>query len=101
MPPYLRLVVPSACWNASKMMRCLSSGMPMPVSSTEKAITDSALLEDRVVRLPSLVARLHRERHRAVLGELERVREQVLDDLLQPLEVGGHGARQVAPPGRP
>ena len=24
MPPYLRLVVPSACWNASKMIRCLS-----------------------------------------------------------------------------
>ena len=23
-PPYLRLVVPSACWNASKMMRCFS-----------------------------------------------------------------------------
>ena len=38
-PPYLRLVVPSACWKASKMMRCLSSGMPMPVSMTEKAIT--------------------------------------------------------------
>ena len=39
MPPYLRLVVPSACWNASKIMRCLSAGMPMPVSVTEKAIT--------------------------------------------------------------
>ncbi len=26
MPPYLRLVVPSACWNASKMIFCLSSG---------------------------------------------------------------------------
>ena len=37
-PPYFRLVVPSACWNASKMMRCLSSGIPMPVSRTEKAI---------------------------------------------------------------
>src|ERR1051325_5355527 len=23
-PPYFRLVVPSACWNASKMSRCLS-----------------------------------------------------------------------------
>ena len=31
-PPYLRLVLPSACWNASKMIRCLSGGMPMPVS---------------------------------------------------------------------
>ena len=42
-PPYLRLVVPSACWKASKMMRCLSSGMPMPVSSTTKAMTWLAL----------------------------------------------------------
>ena len=31
-PPYLRLVVPSACWKASKMICCLSGGMPMPVS---------------------------------------------------------------------
>jgi hypothetical protein len=45
-PPYLRLVVPSACWNASKMMRCLSGAMPMPVSVTEKATTLSARLSD-------------------------------------------------------
>ncbi len=38
-PPYLRLVVPSACWKASKMIFCLFLGMPMPVSTTEKAIT--------------------------------------------------------------
>ena len=37
-PPYLRLVVPSACWNASKISRCLSSGMPMPVSVTSISI---------------------------------------------------------------
>ncbi len=36
-PPYLRLVLPSACWNASKMICCLSVGMPMPVSETAKA----------------------------------------------------------------
>ena len=36
-PPYLRLVLPSACWNASKMICCLSPGMPMPVSLTLKA----------------------------------------------------------------
>ena len=29
-PPYLRLVLPSACWNASKILCCLSGGMPMP-----------------------------------------------------------------------
>ena len=38
-PPYLRLVVPSACWNASKISMCLSAGMPMPVSVTRKATT--------------------------------------------------------------
>ena len=27
-PPYFRLVLPSACWKALKMMRCLSGGMP-------------------------------------------------------------------------
>ena len=36
-PPYLRLVLPSACWNASKISCCLSGGMPMPVSLTANA----------------------------------------------------------------
>ena len=40
-PPYLRLVVPSACWNASKISFCLSCGMPMPVSLTEISIASS------------------------------------------------------------
>jgi hypothetical protein len=42
-PPYLRLVLPSACWNASKMICCFSGGMPMPVSLTDIAITPRAL----------------------------------------------------------
>ena len=41
-PPNFRLVVPSACWKASKMSCCLSFAMPMPVSSTMNAITVSA-----------------------------------------------------------
>ena len=41
-PPYLRLVPASACWKASKMMRCFSSGMPMPVSVTSNATTVGA-----------------------------------------------------------
>ena len=41
-PPYFRLVVPSACWKASKMMRCLSAGIPTPVSATRNAITAGA-----------------------------------------------------------
>ena len=41
-PPYLRLVVPSACWNCSKMSASLSSAMPMPVSTTVNATTPAA-----------------------------------------------------------
>lgn len=37
-PPYLRLVVPSACLKASKITRILLDAMPIPVSVTEKAI---------------------------------------------------------------
>ena len=36
-PPYLRLVVPSACWKASKIISSLPAGMPMPVSRTANA----------------------------------------------------------------
>ena len=42
-PPYLRLVPASACWNASKMIFCFSGGMPMPVSATSNATTVPAL----------------------------------------------------------
>ena len=52
-PPYLRLVLPSACWNASKMICCLSGGMPMPVSVTEKASTGRGPVEVLVLRRSS------------------------------------------------
>jgi hypothetical protein len=35
----LRLVVPSACWKASKISCCLLRAMPMPVSATANAMT--------------------------------------------------------------
>ena len=38
-PPYLRDVPASACWNASKMIFCFSGGMPMPLSVTVKRTT--------------------------------------------------------------
>lgn len=38
-PPYLRLVVPSACWKAPKIDSRFCSGMPIPVSLTRKATT--------------------------------------------------------------
>src|SRR5688572_2598307 len=37
-PPYLRLVLPSACWKASKMIFCCSTVIPIPVSTTLIAI---------------------------------------------------------------
>ena len=52
-PPYLRLVLASACWNASKMIFCFSGGMPMPVSETSKATTVGRLLEHRMVGAPA------------------------------------------------
>ena len=38
-----------ACWNASKMIRCLSAGMPMPVSVTRNATTLPRAVERSVV----------------------------------------------------
>lgn len=38
-PPYLRLVVPSACWNAPKIVSSCCCGMPIPVSLTRNATT--------------------------------------------------------------
>ena len=97
-PPYLRLVLPSACWNASKMICCLSVEMPMPVSVTVKAITRSAWFSSSSFGRPAGDGRGDRQRHPAGLGELEGIREQVLDDLLQALHVGVH--RSAADPGR-
>ncbi len=41
-PPYLRAVPPIACWKASKMICCLSPGMPIPVSVTANPMTARA-----------------------------------------------------------
>ena len=41
-PPYCRVVEPSAWTNASKMSFCLSFGIPVPVSRTEKCRDTSA-----------------------------------------------------------
>ena len=47
-PPYLRLVVPSACWNASKIISSLPAGMPMPVSRTANAMNPALSAPDRL-----------------------------------------------------
>ena len=95
-PPYLRLVLPSACWNASKMICCLSGEMPMPVSETEMASTGRARLRSSFSGFQPLCAGSTRQRDPPLVRELERVGEQVLDHLLEPLRVGVDGPGQVA-----
>ena len=67
----------------------------MPVSTTEKASTDLARLSAVVVGAPAVLGRLDAQRDRALLGELEGVGEQVLEDLLQALGVGVDGRAAV------
>ncbi len=68
MPPYLRVVEPSAWANGWKMRACASSVSPMPVSTISKS---------RVASVAGHVLRAHVERHLAFFGELDRVGKQV------------------------
>ena len=52
-PPYLRLVPASACWNASKISFCFSGAMPMPVSVTAMATTLRRETQHRMIRATS------------------------------------------------
>ena len=45
-PPWVRVVVPSAWAKASKMSACFSAGMPMPVSVTVKCRPCAASVVD-------------------------------------------------------
>ena len=69
------------------MICCFSGGMPMPVSRhRERDDRLARWLSARDLRRSSLRCRATMlQRHAAALGELERVRQQVLEDLLQPL----------------
>ncbi len=86
-PPYLREVPASACWKASKISRCLSGAMPMPVSSTAKATTCGDLLSTGWSGLQPPDASADAHVHVAVGGELDRVGKQVLEHLLQALGI--------------
>jgi hypothetical protein len=57
-PPNLRLIVPSACWKASKIVRSCSGGMPIPVSVTSKATTWSATVNGAAVKCSSALLRI-------------------------------------------
>ena len=72
------------------MIRCLSCGIPIPLSLTSNAKTVAARFKTGCSGLhPELAAR-NAEPHPSVLGELERVREEVLQHLLQALGIGDH-----------
>ena len=92
-PPYLRVVELSACSNAPKIFCCFSAGMPMPVSETQSAASiDEASRFDE----------LHVEHHLALLGELDRVADQVHHDLPQPAGIADSTCRARRPGcGRP
>ena len=94
-PPYFRLVLASACWKASKIMRCLSTAIPTPVSETSNARTGAPFPQDRMVRRPPACRHRHREIDCSLLRELERVRQQILEHLLQTLRVRDQAARQM------
>ncbi len=54
-----------------------------------------SLAEDRMLRTPASGGDTHVQAHAATLGELERVREQILQYLQQALGVGGDRALKV------
>ncbi len=73
MPPYLRVVDPSAWMKGAKILSSCSGWMPMPVSLTAKRKLG------RAVRPP----RLDRQHDFAAVGELHCVADQVSEDLAQ------------------
>jgi hypothetical protein len=67
----------------------------MPVSDTENGQHLLGAVQVLVVRAPAGEHLLDRQRHVALVGELEGVGQQVLQDLLQALGVRDHRSRQV------
>ena len=86
-PPYCRVVEPSACSNGSKIGPLLLGGMPMPVSR------DGEVQADLVRR--SRPFTLDVDHDLAALGELDRVADQVDEDLPQPARVADEGVGHV------
>ena len=82
MPPKRRVVVLSACTNGWNSRSRCSSVRPMPVSAT---LMQSVLA----------AGALERQAHRALLGELERIAQQVEQDLLQAQRIADHALRHV------
>ena len=86
-PPYLRVVEPSACAKGSKSCVERSGAMPMPVS-----VTSNAHQRRRVARAGRRDAATH---DLALVGELDRVADQVDQHLAQPRGVAAHQRRDL------
>ena len=85
-PPYLRVVEPSAWMNGLKIAACCSCGTPMPVSDTLNRSTASTVC----LRLG-----FDGQHHLAVLGELDGVADEIRDDLAQAAGVAHQRGRHV------
>src|SRR5882724_10066231 len=83
-PPNVRVLEPSACEKASKIIFCLSCGMPIPVSRTEKC---------RRNRSWFLGLNGYLQFHLALLGELDRIPQEVHQYLSDPRDVSDHTLR--------
>jgi hypothetical protein len=69
----LRLVDPSACWKASKMICCLSGEMPIPESDTREGDDLLRLVQLFMVLAPAAHRRRDGQRHLAVMREFKGV----------------------------
>ena len=95
MPPYFRLVPASACWNASKISFCFSRRNADAGVGDLEGDDGRRVVEDRVLGAPAADGGRNGQPHAALGGELEGVRQQVLQNLLQPLGVGDDAAGEV------
>ena len=94
-PPYLRLVLASACWKASNTIFCFSTGMPTPVSVTSKATTELAWLSAMLSERQPVCAGTTRSRTLPWAVNFSALRQQVLQDLLQALGIGDDAAAEI------
>ena len=85
-PPYFRVVEPSACSNGSKMARCLSAGIPIPVSATAKR---------RPTESPDGGCSLDGDDDLALLGEFDGIADEIDQDLTEPPRVPGQRVGHV------
>ena len=85
-PPYLRVVEPSAWANGSKIARCLSGDADAGVANREVQHGAPVGLRSRS---------FDAQDHLAALGELDGVADQVDEDLAQPARVADQRRRDV------